>query len=362
MRFLPLLLLVAALQATAELRFDDLQAKRSEWETYRFPVLQGDSLAIRRINTYLHAVELEGLPGRFERSPFERIWPKDGEIWGTNSLDYHLDSEEPGFISLTISGEYTGAYTAMGHVTYLFDLASGHPIGLDQLLIPAGLQRLAERIGQERGKRIEDYLAGIPVPDGYSDQLISLPTDDDDERSEEQRDMYRQCLPGRSASDLSYDQLQLGRQQLTLTAGGCAPHAARALDDLGDFVNSVPYTALADDLSPYGRCLLLERRGDCQHPADLRAGGVLWGKIDGRYPITLVVGNSRGSRPHSSAYFYDKYAKRIRLYRPEAHGSHLRLHESGDTPALFDLQLQSDGSLHGTWQQKGGKALPVELH
>ncbi|QMV63278.1 DUF3298 domain-containing protein [Pseudomonas berkeleyensis] len=362
MRFLFLFLLSAALPVAAELRFENLEAKRSDWETYRFPLLQGDSLAVRRINTYLHAMELEGLPGRFERSPFERIWPKEGEIWGTNSLDYQIDTEQPGFLSLTISGEYTGAYTSMGHVTYLFDLASGHPIGLSQLFTSAGLQRLGERIGRERNKRIEDYLAGIPVPGGNTDELVSLSPDDHDERSDEQRDMYRQCLPSRSKADLSYDRLQLGKQQLTLTAGGCAPHVTRALDDLGDFVNSVPYAELDTDLSPYGRCLLLEQRSDCHHPGDLKAGGVYWGKIGGRYPITLVVGTSQNSRPQSSSYFYDKYATRIELSGNELRDGHLHLRESGDTPATFDLQLQADGSLRGTWQQDGGQALSVELH
>jgi hypothetical protein len=361
MRFLSLLLLSAALPVAAELRFEDLEAKRSDWATYRFPVLQGDSLAVRRINTYLHAMELEGLPGRFARSPFERIWPKDGEIWGTNSLDYRIDAEQPGFLSLTISGEYTGAYTSMGHVTYLFDLASGHPIGLSQLFTSAGLQRLGERIGRERSKRIEDYLAGIPVPSGYGDEQVSLSPDDHDEYSDEQRDMYRHCLPSRSAADLRYDRLQLGKQRLTLTAGGCAPHAARALDDLGDFVNSVPYTELDADLSTYGRCLLLEQRSDCQHPGDLKAGGVYWGKIDGRYPITLIVGTSENSRPQSSAYFYDKYATRIELDGRDLRDGRLRLQEGGDTPARFDLQLRADGTLRGTWQQVGGKALAVEL-
>lgn len=362
MRLLPLLLLATVLPAQAELRFDDLHAKRSEWETYRFPVLQGDGLAVRRINTFLHAMELKGLPGRFERSPFERIWPKEGEIWGTNSLDYGIDTQQPGFLSLTISGEYTGAYTSMGHVSYLFDLASGHPIGLSQLFTSAGLQRLGERIGRQRSKRIEDYLAGIPVPGGYGDEVVSLSPDHRDEHSDEQRDMYRRCLPSRSAADLHYDHLQLGKQQLTLIAGGCAPHAARALDDLGDFVNHVPYAELDAELSAYGRCLLIEQRGDCQHPLDLKAGGVYWGKIDGRYPITLVVGPGQNSRPQSSAYFYDKYATRIELDARDVRDGHLRLQEGGDTPAHFDLQLRADGTLHGTWQQVGGKALAVELH
>ncbi|WP_322981907.1 hypothetical protein [Pseudomonas sp. C11] len=361
MRFLFLFLLSAALPVAAELRVEILEAKHSGWANYRFPALQGDSLAVRRINTYLHAMELEGLPGRFERSPFERIWPEDGGITGTNSLDYRIDTEQPGFLSLTISREYTNAYTSMHHVTYLFDLASGQPIGLSQLLTSAGLQRLGKRLGQERRKRIEDYLAGTPVPGGYTDELVSLSPDDHDERSEEQRDMYRRCLPNRSKADLRYNRLQLDKQKLTLTGENCAPHVAQALDDLGEFANSVPYAELEAGLTPYGRCLLLEQRSDCRHPGDLKAGGVYWGKIGGRYPITLVVGTDRNSRPQSSSYFYDKYATRIELSRNDLRDGRLRLQEGGDTPATFDLYLQADGSLRGTWQQDGGRALPVEL-
>lgn len=359
MRFLFLCLLSTALPVAAELRLENLEAKRSDWETYRFPVLQGDNLAVRRINTYLQANMLEGLPGRFEHSPFERIWPKKGKIWGTNSLDYQIDTEQPGFLSLTISGEYTGAYTSMGYFTYLFDLARGQPIGLNQLFTSAGLQRLGERIRRERSKRIEDYLAGIPVPGGHTDELVSLSPDDHDERSDEQRDMYRQCLPSRSKADLSYDRLQLGKQQLTLTAGGCAPHVARALDDLGDFVNSVPYAELAPDLSPYGRCLLLEQRADCLRPADLRAGGVYQGKIAGRYAITLVLASNVYT---SNSYFYDRYARQIELGQQNISRDQISLREGDDSPATFNLTLQADGSLRGTWQQDGGQALSVELH
>ncbi|WP_244968176.1 hypothetical protein [Pseudomonas sediminis] len=59
----------------------------------------------------------------------------------------------------------------------------------------------------------------------------------------------------------------------------------------------MPYGELDADLSAYGRCLLLERRSDCQHPGDLEAGGVYWGKIGDHYPITIIIGTSQSNRP-----------------------------------------------------------------
>ena len=353
MRFLPLLLLSAALPVAAELRVENLEAKRSEWETYRFPLFNGDSPAIGRINTYLHAVVLNGLPGRFEHSPFERIWPKDGEIWGTNNIDYMIDGQGPGYLSLSVTGEYTGAYTSMGTFSYPFDLRSGRPIGLEQLFTPAGLQRLGERVGLERGQRIEAFLAELPPPTDATAEL-----DEDNERLETQRSMYQECLPRRSNSDLQYNRVELHHDALVLVAEGCAAHVVRALDDLSEYSNSIPYAQLADDFSSYGRCLLLEQRSDCQRPADLRAGGAYRGKIDGRYAISLVLGSNVYA---SSSYFYERYARQIELSPQTISADQVRLYEGGDEPAVFDLHLQPDGSLTGTWQQQGGKALPVEL-
>lgn len=358
MRYLSLLLLTITLPALAELRIEKLEAKRSDWERYRFPLLLGDGMAIERINIFLHTTQLNSLPRRFERSPFEQVWPKEGEIAGVNNLDYELGTQAPGFLSLTIESEYTNAYSSMGETSYLFDLASGQPIVLEQLLTNEGLQRLGQRLSRDRVKRIEDFLAGNPVPSGHGGVDVALRGEDED--GEAQREIYESCLPYRRDGDIRDDRLQLGEHGLTLTAGGCSAHVVRALDDLGEFRNELAYKELAPDLSRYGRCLLLERRSDCPRPAGFEAGGVYKGRI-GQYPITLVVGGNHGGRPFFSAYFYDKYARYIELSSQAMSSRHLRLQESGQPPALFDLELQPDGSVHGTWQQYGKTALPVEL-
>lgn len=90
------LLALAPVPSLAGPRVSTLEATRSEWSTYRFPMFEGESAALERINIYLHAFELDGLPGRFEQSPFERIWPKEEAGHGVVSLDYKGSSRSLG--------------------------------------------------------------------------------------------------------------------------------------------------------------------------------------------------------------------------------------------------------------------------
>lgn len=355
MRLLLLPLLAIALPALADVRIDDLTAKRSDWESYRFPLLVGDSPAIARINTFLHAGELEALPGRFAKSPFEKVQPRAGEISGVTNLDYRVLGQGPGFLSLAIDGEYTSAYTSQGTRTYNFDLASGRPIGLPQLLSGEALQRLQGELQTQRVKRLEDFLKALPPSKPANAGTLS----DDDQRLEDQRGMYAECLNTRRDAGLDYDRLQLGSDSLTLVGESCASHALRALDDLGEFTNSFSYQSLSADLSPYGRCLLLEKRSDCALPANSTVQGVYRGTL-GRYPITLVIEQQYADHSLSAGYFYDKHASLIRL-GGELQQDSLTLQEGGEPPAHFRLERQADGSLTGTWQQGDKPALAVKL-
>ena len=355
MRLLLLPLLAIALPALADVSIDDLTDKRSDWETYRFPLLVGDSPAIARINIFLHARELQALPGRFARSPFEKVQPKDGDIAGVNRLDYQVVGQGPGYLSLSIDGEYTGAYTSEGSRGYNFDLASGRVIGLSQLLSPEGLLRLQGEVQRQRVKRMEDFLKALPPSRAVDFDNLS----DDEQWLQGQRNLYSYCLNTRRQANLDYDRLQLGTDDLTVIGDTCANHASRALDDLGEFSNSVSYASLSADLSPYGRCLLLEKRSDCALPANSTAQGVYRGTL-GRYPITLVIEQPYADHSLSASYFYDKHSTQIDL-GGEFQQDYLTLHENGEPPARFELEFQTDGSLTGTWQQGNKPELAVKL-
>lgn len=348
-------LLLAALPASAAFQIEPIQATHPNGSGYRFPLLSDKTPAAQNINTWLQATSLQKMPGRYTKSAFEEIWPQEDDGWqGVNSMDFGVTSNEPGFLSLSISYEYSAAYSSMHHQSYNFDAQSGQPVQLTDLFTPQGLQWLRQQASEQRVKRIEDFLAGKS-----QDKDIQLRTEP--EEAEEQKQIYQNCLPYVREDDLRYNDLVLEKDSLALVREQCAPHVVQALDDLWEYRNTWRYDALAAQLSDYGRCLLVEKRTDCPRDAATLSAGVWRGSLDGRYPITLVLDRAEADGSAGGGYFYDKYARYIELGGQRDEQNTLRLRESGPPPATFELS-PSAGGLSGTWQQEGGKALPIELH
>ncbi|QRY80640.1 hypothetical protein JVX91_05920 [Pseudomonas sp. PDNC002] len=352
---LPSLLLALATSASAAFHVEPIKATHPNGSEYRFPLLTDKNEAAANINTWLQAVSLQKLPGRYGKSAFEDIWPEGDDGWqGVTSMDFQLVSDEPGYLSMDIAYEYMSAYPSQHTTTYNFDAHTGQPIQLRDLFTPDGQQWLRLQASQARVKRIEGFLTGnLPEKD--------LRLRSDPEEAQEQKHIYENCLPYVRDDDLSYNDLVLGKDALTLVRELCAPHVVQALDDLGEYSNSWKYTELTRYLSDYGRCLLVEKHTDCApDPARLSAG-VSRGKLDGRYPIILVLENENSDGTVSGAYFYEKYARYISLSGKRDAQGNLVLREAGPPPALFSLTPSASG-LSGTWQQEGQKSLPIDLH
>jgi len=358
MRILSLILLTFALPLAAEVQIESLQAEHGNG-TYRFPKLLGTGDAVKRINTYLHAIELKLLPDSFESSPFENIWPKEGEIWGVTRLDYHVDRYGPGFLAVTIESDTGGAFTSRQSINYLFDLASGQPIILEQLLSESGLRNLHAQLRQQRSQRITDFLSGEIITNGRDGRAVSLDSSNP-ERAALQRSTYEQCRQTRLGRSIDEEHVHLGSQHLTMSIRGCMLPYIRDLDALGDFENLISYRALEDDLTPYGHCLLIKDGANCKRPPDIRAGGVYQGSLDGSIPITLVL--SHKSRNHlSSALYRGAKVEYTPLEGDASVPEYRQLYESSYPPAHFELRVDKSGELTGIWQQQGGKTLPVQL-
>jgi hypothetical protein len=354
-RILPSLLLALATPASAAFHIEPIKATHPNGSEYSFPLLTDQSEAAANINTWLQAVSLQKLPGRYGKSAFEDVWPEDNDGWqGVTSMDFQVGSNEPGYLSVDIAYEYMSAYPSQHNTTYNFDAQGGQPIQLRDLFTPGGQQWLRQEASTARVKRIEGFLAGN-LPDK------SLRLRDDPEEAQEQKQVYENCLPFVRDDDLRYNNLILGAADLTLVRELCAPHVAQALDDLGEYSNSWKYTDLTAHLSDYGRCLLVDKRTDCPRSNATLSAGVWRGSLDGRYPITLVLENENPDGTIGGAYFYDKYARYISLSgKRDAQGG-LTLGEAGPPPARFSLTPSAAG-LSGTWQQEGGKSLSIDLH
>lgn len=351
---LPCLLLALATPASAAFHIEAIKATHPNGSEYSFPLLTDQNEAAANINTWLQAVSLQKLPGRYGKSPFEAIWPEDDSWQGVTDMDFQVDSNEPGYLSVDIAYEYMSAYPSQHSTTYNFDARTGQPIQLRDLFTSDSQQWLRQQASDARVKRIEGFLAGsLPEKD--------LRLRDDPEEAQVQKQVYENCLPYVRDDDLRYNNLILGASELTLVRELCAPHVAQALDDLGEYSNSWKYTDLTAQLSDYGRCLLVDKRTDCTRGNATLSTGVWRGKLDSRYPITLVLENENPDGTIGGAYFYDKFARYIGLNgKRDAQGG-LTLSEEGPPPATFSL-TPSDTGLSGTWQQDGGKSLPIELH
>lgn len=348
-------LLLAAAPVAAAFQIESLKATHPNGSQYSFPLLTDKTHAAQNINTWLQAVSLQKLPGRYRKSAFEDIWPQEDDGWqGVNSMEFSVNSNEPGFLSLSIGYEYTAAYSSTHSQAYNFDAQSGQPLLLKDLFTAEGLQALRQQVSEQRVKRIEDFLAGKTL-----DNDIKLR--DEPEEAEEQRQIYQNCLPYVREDDLRYNDLVLEKDRLTLIREQCAPHVVQALDDLWEYKSSWRFETLGKQLSVYGRCLLIEKRTDCSRDDAQLSTGVWRGNLDSRYPITLVLEREESDGSVGGGYFYDKYARYIELSGQRDAQRGLQLREPGPPPATFSLAPGASG-LEGTWQQKGGKALPIELH
>jgi len=342
------------LDTVAGLSVGSLEATHENGTTYRFPLVRGESLAASRINTYLQTIELEKLPGRYTESAFEDVWPARGSPNGLVELDYSVASSQPGILSVDISGVYYGAYESAWGGRYFFDARTGEVITLRSLLSAAGRAKLDDEIRQARLRRVDDFLAGKPLPDDI--QLRSDPGE-----AEEQRELYRSCRSQiENSHPVDADRLGLERDSLSLLREPCGPRAMLALDEL-DFRDTRGYAQIAELMNDYGRCLLIARETGCQRSAAEIGPGVYFGRIGDRYPITLVVeGGSLGGRVRAR-YYYDKYGIPIALNGTATDDGVVRLDERGAPPARFDLRLQPDGALVGEWTQEGKAPKKIEL-
>ncbi|WP_152218918.1 hypothetical protein [Pseudomonas sp. SCB32] len=350
---LPCLLLAAA-PAGAAFHIEPIKATHPNGSQYSFPRLTDPTPAAQNINTWLQATSLQKLPGHYRKVAFEDIWPQEDDGWqGITSLDYTVTSNEPGFLSLSIGSEYMAAYPSQNTQSYNFDARSGQPILLRDLFSADGLQWLRQQASQQRTQRIEDFLAGKTV--GKDIHLRSDP-----EEAQAQQQIYQECLPYVRKDDLAHNEVQLGKDSLTLVGVHCAPHVSQALDDLWDHSNAWRYDSLGGQLSNYGRCLLIDQRTDCARDGAPPSAGIWRGSLDGRFPITLVLEREESDGSVSGSYFYDKYARYIELDGQRDAQGGLQLRESGPPPATFVLSPSGAG-LSGTWQQDGKQALPIDL-
>lgn len=353
-----LLFLLWPLAVCAQLHVETLQSRDAaiDAETFRVPKVVGTPIEVAdRINLWLQYTQLEVIAGHYKKSPFDNVGKKDS---GTTSLDYGVMTQMPNLLSFNLSGEYMGAYPSSNRSTVNFDLASGRPILLEDLFTPLGFSRFSKRAIVARLKTIDDFVTALGRPGGSNDGV-----DADDKES--QRSEYQECRARYIASGPRHDELVLAEDHLAVSSECGFPHVIQGLDELGSIEHSETYVAMDQDLNPYGHCLLVERRTDCKIPLQKLHAGVYRGSIAARYPITLLVMDRDAYL--ETLYFYDRVGTPMSLTTTTPSPNHVRMvlpapgSQNSAVAEVFELVIQDDGSLQGTWTQSGKPPLSVTL-
>ncbi|MGY0038386.1 hypothetical protein [Pedobacter sp. NJ-S-72] len=258
-----------------------------------------------KINTFLQLDDLEHLPGVFKKHPFEKIVYGASE-YGT-SVDFYSWQQfttTKNILSFSTDGEASGAYPEGFESFHNFDLRTGNPILLKTLFTKSAVIQLEKLLNQKVKSTIEDYLKTIrPVTKEKS------PAKEDEADLDEQVQMYDECLERVKSGDMEYYEFYFKQDSITFVRGRCSNHANRAMDDLNKYYISFSYKEISKYLSPFGKQLI--GNSQINYPLQGPEGKIFKGKINDKYPISLIIKKIYEDGSLSLQYWYDKVKQPI---------------------------------------------------
>ncbi|MGL6127233.1 hypothetical protein [Chryseobacterium artocarpi] len=337
-------------------KITDLKPKT---EDSNFPLITytENPLVENKINTFLQVNELEYVPNS-EANPFKRV--STGTTSYSNYIYFYSweKIETPkNILSIGMEGEASGAYPENFAQWKNFDLRTGNFINAEDLFHPNYVKTIEGLIQKGIKKEVNDFLTQLKAEKNPSEEV------------QEQIGMYEGCFMDYTLDGLQY---YFAKDKIRFIAGRCANHAMRALDELDSHVIEFSYKELEKYWSPYTRSLL--SGSDKVEKTSFR-NKLYKGKIDGKYPITVLVSrlysdnNSSDTKSFNAEYWYDKSKKLIK-WNGQLKGNHISIVENdyyNDETRQWipraHVEADMKGSkISGTWQDyKTKKYLTLEL-
>ncbi|AZA80666.1 hypothetical protein C1637_12455 [Chryseobacterium lactis] len=332
------------------LKISDLQPKTKD---FVFPVISysDNSRIEKKINLFLQVSELEYIPGS-EGNPSKKV--NAGATSYANYVyfyDWKKLETPKNILSISIDGEASGAYPEEFSDWKNFDLRTGNYINAEDLFQEGAVKTINGLIQKKIKKRVDNFLVKLKSQKNASEEV------------QEQIGLYEGCFIDYTLNGIRYF---FGKDKLTFVAGRCSNHAMRALDDLGSHEIEFSYKELEKYWSPYAKNLISgSEKTDRTSP-----GNKLYkGKIDGKYPITVLFNEINEDDSFSATYWYDKNKKQINWRGEFVHG-HFSITEDDYHSeelkqwiprALVEADLKGN-KIIGTWQDaKTKKYLTLEL-
>lgn len=346
------LLLISGLSFSQQknLKISDLQPKT---ETFVFPVISysGNYRVENKINLFLQVSDLEYIPGS-EGSPTKKV--NAGTTTSANYVyfyDWKRLVTPKNILSISMDGEASGAYPEEFSDWKNFDLRTGNYINAEDLFQAGAAKTINGLIQKKIQKRIHDFLVKLKAQKNASEDV------------QEQIGLYEGCFTDYTVNGIPYF---FGKDKVTFVAGRCSNHAMRALDALGSHKLDFTYKELEKYWSPYAQNLI----SGSENIGKTGPGNKLFkGKIDGKYPITVLINQINEDNSFSATYWYDKNKKQIN-WRGEFVHDHFSMTEDGYHSeelkqwiprALIEADLKGN-KIIGTWRDyKTKKYLTLEL-
>ncbi|WP_312507716.1 hypothetical protein [Chryseobacterium culicis] len=331
-------------------KIQDLQPKS---ENFVFPVVTyaGNPAVASKINTFLQVNELEYIPNS-GGNPFKLA------STATNSYSNYVffydweKLETPrNILSIGIHGEASGAYPEEFADWKNFDLRTGNFVNAVDLFQAGSIKTINSLIQNKVRKRVNNFIVKLKSEKNPSEEV------------QDQIALYEDCFTEHTLYGIRYF---FGKDKLTFVAGRCSNHAMRALDDLGSHELEFTYKELEKYLSIYGKNLI----SGSEKVGQTGPGNKLFkGKIDGKYPITVLFNEINEDDSFSATYWYDKNKKPIN-WRGEFVHDHFSITEDDYhseelkewiPKALIEADLKGK-KIIGTWQDyQTKKYLTLEL-
>ena len=237
--FLTILAILIAINTcgqTKDLFIENLKSPATE-QIFPFVIYEGRSKIAGNINAFLQLEELEKIVSQNDEDPFLKLEDNNYVI---NYESWSKSRTIENILTLVISGNATGAYSEKFHHFYNFDLNTGKSISIEEVLTSEGLLLLKGKVIVSNQKTIADFvfhIKSVTMKQFQKDQL----------------DLYTNCIED---DDHGFYTFYFSKDSISFVRGRCSPHALRALDDIGEFVNTFSFEEIQPYLSDYGKLLL----------------------------------------------------------------------------------------------------------
>ena len=361
-----LLLCVVSYAYSQDLKVVNIDGKGCTGE-FPFIISNSNPLASEKINTYLNVDLLEIVPGSFKKCPFERVMSNPGSFSAnTDFEEYSININSKTILSISINGEATGAYPENANWDYNFNVITGDVILPDELFTEAGYSKIKKQLISKRKAKVTKFLKELNA------QFISKKFEFDEERANDQKSIYEDCLQYIGDNDFRYGRFLIHKDFIVFSRERCSNHAMRAADDLGEFSDTLKIAEISNLLSRYGKALLFEDTKECQNiKPPISNTKILKGFINDKIPITCIFYRAEEDGSLRLKYWYDKDKSIIEWRGTFKNKSKLNLVEDDHydeklgkwiLKALINADVSAD-SIKGTWtNQKDGKKLTISLN